>query len=561
MRNSESSFETMNRAKTNPARSIGFRLTLRLMVHFDALLVDPRRYFRAAWSRVTGKRLRGRLLLAPLLGGSRWAYALWLSRGYDSPDARPCRLENAPLIMALVQVGADMERTLSSLASENIPAEKIQGLQTADLARLRRNVSEAWILPMASGDVLAPGAGALYREAAATATDDTLVIYADDDIIDAHLHRSTPHLKPDWNSELFRHFDYLTGAAILRLSQDSFDDLSDDGWAQQLVSKTIRRSEANNTSVIHLHQILHHRRTRFTPKLPPPRTMLADAHADLPSISILVPTRNGLNLLRNCLNGLARTEYPGPLEVIVIDNGSDHPATLEFLASLDPKFAQVLRDDGPFNFAALNNRAADTASGELLCFLNNDIEIIDPAWLITMCEQALRAEVGAVGARLLYPDGRIQHAGVVMGVGGGAAHAHRLLSPAEPGYFDRHSLPQFVSAVTAACLVVQRHKFLAVGGFDADHFAVSFNDVDLCLRLGSKGWHTLYEPRATLVHHESITRGFDRDLAGSARLARELTALQKRWGPFHLDKGPNRSADPFHHPCLSPFSEQFVLEL
>ncbi len=530
-------------------------------MHFDAMLSSPRRYAQAAWSRIIGKRLRSRLMLAPLLGRSRWAYALWLSQQETCPDYRANHTENGPSIVALVPLGSGIELTLASLASENIEVRKVDRVQGSVFKELSAALSGLWVLPLASGDVLAPGAGALYRKAAASASDDTQVIYADDDIIDERMRRSSPHLKPDWNSELFKHFDYLTGSALIRAHQKDMGDLPETGWAQELVSRTVRRSEGAKRPVMHLHEILHHRRSRFSPVIPPPQSLASQFGQCQPSVSVIVPTRNRLDLLRNCLEGLARTEYAGPLEILVVDNGSDDSDTLNYLSGLEPVFAKVLRDDGPFNFAALNNRAAEEATGDLLCFLNNDIEIIDPAWLTMMAGQAQRENIGAVGARLLYPDGRIQHAGVVLGVGGGAAHAHRLLDPSEAGYFSRHSVPQFVSAVTAACLVVQRRKFLAIGGFDAENFAVSFNDVDLCMRLGTEGWHSLYEARATLVHHESVSRGLDRDPVGAARLSREVAVLQERWGPFNLETDKPRVIDPFHHPRLSRFSEQFVLEL
>jgi GT2 family glycosyltransferase len=212
----------------------------------------------------------------------------------------------------------------------------------------------------------------------------------------------------------------------------------------------------------------------------------------------------------------------------------------------------VLRHPGPFNYSAINNRAVAEASGELICLLNNDIEMLAPDWLGIMAMQALRDDVGAVGAQLLYPDGRIQHAGVVIGVGQAAGHAHRFLRPQDEGYFHRHALPQFVTAVTAACLVVQRERFLAIGGLDEAAFPVAFNDVDLCLKLNKRGWQSLYEPRAILVHHESISRGFDRDPVGAARFRAELAALQQRWRT-------DRIVDPFHHPHLSRVSEQFAL--
>ncbi|MAQ66605.1 MAG: glycosyl transferase [Sphingomonadaceae bacterium] len=554
-------FLTLTSKSARSARGAGPKLALTVMVHIDAFVMAPGRYLHAIWWSMVGKRLRSRLKLAPLLGQSRWAYRLWIMRQGNLPAASVKSTFKDIKIVGLVQTGRDVERTLTSLASEKLTAIIIDGSPKHVLQELREADRDTWLLPMLSGDLLAIGAGDLYRSAAARASEETQAIYADDDLIDAKMRRRHPHLKPDWNSELFKHFDYVTGAALLRIPEGSFDELTSHNWAQDLTMRATRQSKTVGAPVIHLPRILHHRRSRFAPNVPPSKPASLEANGDIPTISVIIPTRNRHDLLRVCLYGLASTNYPSPVEILVIDNGSDDPDTLEYLDALNPQFVRVLRDDGPFNFAAINNRAVEHANGELLCFLNNDIEITDPDWLLTMAAQACRTEIGAVGAQLLYPDGRLQHGGVVLGVGGGASHAHRLLVPTETGYFNRHSMPQFVSAVTAACLVVQKRKFMAIEGFDAEKFAVSFNDVDLCLRLDALGWRTLYEPRAKLVHHESISRGLDRDPTGAARLARETEALHERWGPFKLEAGKCERVDPFHHPLLSPFSEQFVLEV
>jgi len=407
-------------------------------------------------------------------------------------------------------------------------------------------------LPIAAGDTIAAGAARAYRAAIAAAggTDGAAgarIIYADDDLAGPSGRRTSPHFKPDWNSELFRHHDYLTGACILRTTREALlAHATAPDWAAQLVA-----GEAGKGVPAHIHKVLHHRRTRPAPQVPP---VARSVTTGLPPVTIVIPTRNRVDLLRTCLAGIAATDYPAAVEVIVVDNDSDDPATLAYLAGLDPARYRVLRHAGPFNYSAINNRAVAEARGRLLCLLNNDIEVIEPHWLATMALQAVRAEVGAVGARLLYPDGRIQHAGVVTGMGGAAGHAHRLLHPDEEGYFRRHALPQFISAVTAACLLVEREKFLAVGGLNESRFAVAFNDVDLCLRLNQRGWQSLYEPRATLVHHESVSRGLDRDPVGAARFAGELAALKERWGT-------EGGSDPFHHPELSRASERFAVRL
>lgn len=526
---------------------------LRAAVHWDALRADPALYARCMRWRATGKRLRARMHLAPLLARSAKAYELWQVLHESRFAEATAHSGGAPKIVALVADGAENERTLASLEREGIDAHFVSGSGAIELSE-----GVQWVMPLASGDILGVGAGDIYRSAAARASSDVHVIYADDDLIDRAEKRSSPHLKPDWNGELMRHHDYVSGASIFRVCEPG--DLGGEDWIARL---TLRAIEAG-AQPLHLRHVLHHRRTRPAPVVPASTIAPVSEDESLPSVSIIVPTRNRLDLLRTCLEGVASTHYPEQPEVIVIDNGSDDPQCLAYLAGLDPAFATVLRDDGPFNFASLNNRAAAKASGELLCFLNNDIEMTDPLWLVAMARQAMREEVGTVGARLLYPDRTIQHAGVNVGIGGAAAHAHRGLAPEEEGYFHRHSLPQFVSAVTAACMVVRRDRFERIGGFDAERFAVSFNDVDLCLRLRGRGWQSLYEPRATLVHHESVSRGLDRDPVGAARQAREVAALQERWQTglaASADLGEGAAPDPFHHPGLSPLSERFVLRL
>lgn len=520
---------------------------------------DPLLYGNCIWWRLTGKRLRARLRLALLLGQTPHAYALWLARHESLPPA--AEPDHPPRILALIMDGQGVQETLASLASEAIAARVI----TAEADFDHGYAAEAeWIMPLISGDIISNGAGAQYRAAAAAAPKHADVIYADDDLVDGKGSRFKPHFKPDWNSELFKHFDYLTGAVMVKTDRVHPMAIGAPDWPTRLVNCAIQECEHQGGTVIHLRYILHHRLSRPEPRLPLKPATVERTESMLPRVTVLVPTRNRVDLLANCLDGLSRTVYPTAVEVLVIDNDSDDAATLDYLDRLDPAFARVLRVDGPFNFSALNNSAASEASGELLCFLNNDIEILDPCWLIAMARQAVRADVGAVGAQLLYPDGHIQHAGVTLGIGGAAAHAHRLLDPNEEGYFHRHALPQFVSAVTAACMVLERKKFEAAGRFDANRFAVSFNDVDLCLRLGALGWGSLYEPRAQLMHHESVSRGFDRDEVGAARQARETAHLQKLWGTQlatteAMRHGP--APDRFHHPALSQLSEQFVPSL
>ena len=267
--------------------------------------------------------------------------------------------------------------------------------------------------------------------------------------------------------------------------------------------------------------------------------------ADPPLASVIVPTRDRLDLLRTCLESLrAATDWPA-LEVLVCDNGSREPETLSYLAALEAQgWAVVVPCPGPFNFAAMNNAAAARARGRLLVFMNNDVAAFRPDWLPLMAREALRPEVGAVGAKLLDGEGRIQHGGIVFGTGGGlVTHGHRHFPGDAPGYLSRLRATHAVSAVTAACLVVEAGKFRAVGGFDGETFAVDFNDVDLCLRLAEAGYRTLLGPAAGLHHREAASRRWTPE--ARARHAREIAALEKRWGPL-------LAQDPHYHPGFDP---------
>jgi GT2 family glycosyltransferase len=525
------------------------RVMLAFEVHIEAFWLAPAAYLTAVKWRLLGKRVRARGQFAPLLGQTSRAYEWWslnCGAGLDLPSP-----PGTPPIIALVCIEErplELESTLASLAAENIDAHLISPKPSRVLGQLAATIDwslSPWILPIASGDQIAAGTAQAYRAAMEGCAH--RAIYADDDRVKHSGYRTEPHFKPDWNAELYRHHDYLTGACIVRGDRAALEAAAQEpDWAAALVACAVDEGRG----AAHVRRVLHHRRTRREPDLSLPCLPLA---AELPRVSVIIPTRNWVDLLSTCIAGLEATDYPD-IEVLVVDNDSDDSATLAFLADLPSRGIRVLRYEGPFNYSAINNRAVAEATGELICLLNNDIEMLAPDWLAIMATQALRDEVGAVGAQLLYPDGRIQHAGVVIGVGNAAGHAHRFLRPEDEGYFRRHALPQFTTAVTAACLVVRRDRFLAVGGLDETRFKVAFNDVDLCLRLNARGWQSFYEPRAVLVHHESVSRGLDRDPVGAARFASELAALQQIWETDQI-------IDVFHHPYLSRASEQFVVAL
>jgi len=261
-------------------------------------------------------------------------------------------------------------------------------------------------------------------------------------------------------------------------------------------------------------------------------------------VTIVIPTRDRVDVLRKCVEGLLdRTDYPD-FEIVIIDNQSKEPETRAYLDQLTRDLRiRILSYDAPFNFSAINNFAVARATGSLLCLLNNDIEVINHDWLTEMVSHAVRTGIGAVGALLYYPDGRIQHGGVVTGLGGVAAHIPTGLHRGDLGYLGRAALAQNLSAVTAACLVMPKAVFEEVGGFNEKDLAVTFNDVDLCLRIREAGYRIVWTPYAELYHHESASRGSDIDPDNAARSKAETAYMLRRWN-HGLDH------DPYYNPNL-----------
>jgi GT2 family glycosyltransferase len=272
----------------------------------------------------------------------------------------------------------------------------------------------------------------------------------------------------------------------------------------------------------------------------------------LPLVSILIPTRNAVELVKMCVESiLERTAYRN-YEILIINNDSDDPAALNYMEHLENAGkARVVDYPYPFNYAAMNNYAVEHARGEIIVLLNNDIEVISSDWLGEMVSHALRPDIGAVGARLWYPDNTLQHGGVVLGIGGVAGHAHKAFPKGHVGYFGRAALLQNFSAVTGACLAVRKSVYLAVGGLDAEHLTVALNDVDFCLKMSEIGLRVLWTPYAELYHHESATRGYEDTPEKSARYEKERLYMKSRWENFLL-------MDPAYSPNLTLETQDFV---
>jgi glycosyltransferase involved in cell wall biosynthesis len=437
-------------------------------------------------------------------------------------------------------------------------------------------------------DELAPHA--LYY-VAKTITENPAVeiIYSDEDKIDESGQRFTPHFKTDWNPDLLtsqNYFCHLTAYKTatlrtiggLRVGYEGSQD-----WDLALrVAEGLRPEQ-----IQHIPRVLYHWRAiegstaialsakNYTSqaarraleehfvriKQPVKLSMVIGdhwrvhypIHKPVPLVTLIIPTRNRLELLATCIESIqAKTRYPN-FEFLIADNESDDPAVHAYYQKqkVGGRFTMV-SCPGPFNFSAINNLAAKQAKGEIIGFLNNDLEAMNVGWLDEMVSHAIRSEIGVVGAKLYYPDMTLQHAGVITGLGGVAGHAFKHLSRSEPGtpQFRPH-LVHNVSAVTAACLVLRKGVFNEVGGFDEVNLKIAFNDVDFCLRVQSLGYRNLFTPFAEFIHHESASRGAEDSAEKISRFQAEITYMKKRWGSILLN-------DPAYNPNFSLDTEDFA---
>lgn len=381
----------------------------------------------------------------------------------------------------------------------------------------------------------------------------TAMIYADGEDMDG-----MPFFKPAWDRLSFLARDCL-GPILAKA--DIFDSAGITGQDSYAVCRMkLALTAEKKGGISHLPQILsrHKAVANFPERLEAARALVSPTAesgpgdtikinfplAARPAISLIIPTRNHAEMLRRCLHSLRQTDWP-ELEIIIVDNGSDEKDVLELLQTLSLEDnIKILDMPGPFNYSWLNNRAAEKASGDLLCFLNNDTEILCPTWLEEMASLLLEPslDAGCVGAKLLWPNRIVQHGGVVMGVHQLAAHVGNAWREDDPGYMGRNLFAQQYSAVTAACMLTRKDLFMGLGGFDERDFAVSFNDVDYCMRLREIGKKIYWTPHALLLHHESASRGHAENVADKGREQREMGRLRAKWGHY---------ADMFHNPNLS----------
>ncbi len=274
-----------------------------------------------------------------------------------------------------------------------------------------------------------------------------------------------------------------------------------------------------------------------------------------PKASIIIPTRDHCALLKQCIDSIREKTTYGNYDITIVNNQSTDPETLKYFETLKKQsIAQVINYDKPFNYSAINNYAVSQTDGDILVFMNNDIEVVTPDWLDEMVSHALRPDVGAVGAKLLYDDNTVQHAGVVVGVGPHrvASHAFHCIPRDAEGYYSRALLTHCVTAVTAACAVMRREVFKEVGGFDEVNLSIAYNDVDLCLKLREKGYWNIFTPHAVLYHYESRSRGQDKTPEKEARLQQEANYMLTHWGETLAN-------DPFYNPNLGVALLRYVI--
>ena len=418
-------------------------------------------------------------------------------------------------------------------------------------------------------------------------------IYTDEDKIDVNGLRLDPHFKSDWNLDLLYSQNYVSHLGVYKTDLVKKIGGFREGYeGSQDYDLLLRYSrEIDDKNVVHIPKVLYHWRAidgstalssgekSYTTqsgikslkdhfdnldmdvvvekgKLDNTYRViypLIDETGKKPLVSLIVPTYNGKDITKQAIESILElTDYEN-YEIILVDNNSDDPQSLEYFSSLEKhEKITVLRYPHPFNYSAINNFAVKYAKGEIIGLINNDIEVINSGWLGEMVSHAIRKEIGCVGAMLYYANDTIQHAGVILGIGGVAGHSHKYFPKGSNGYFSRLKLVQNLSAVTAACLIVRKEIYSEVAGLNEKDLTVAFNDVDFCLKVGEAGYRNLWTPYAELYHHESISRGTEDNPEKVKRFNKEVKYMKDTWGEV-LKK------DKFYNKNLSKVHENFSL--
>lgn len=534
------------------------------------------------------RRIRTALaLLAGTPSGHR-SYPLWIelfdSRSQASPG-QPPSCPAAPLEIIVLQPGeadAGLDATLRSVAAQADAAPiVISGTGDATRRRLAQalaGLDAAYIAVLQAGEILRPQALAMIGEAIAGAAPPD-AIFADEDLLGASGQRSNPLFKPEANHSLMLSGTLTRGAWVFRradllalLTEDPppLPDLWAEALRLELWLRLYERPAAPRTR--RLAFVLTHRREDVAPAPFPAMADVVRRHiartgwpaviengafplrlrftlppSAQPLVSIVVPTAARSPHVTECLSAvLGQTEYTAFEMLVVLSQNRDMDASQARILGpvlSDPRVRLVRVETNSFNFSRANNEAVRHARGTLICLLNDDVAPMRPDWLAGMAGHLADPRIGAVGAKLYYPNRTIQHAGVILGVAGLAAHANRMLPQGEPGYAFRAVLDQEVSAVTGACLLVRRSVFEVLGGLD-EAYPIAFNDVDFCLRIREAGFGIVFSARTEMWHYESVSLGHHFAGARAAQETAELRRMRTRWADICRN-------DPFHNPNLS----------
>ncbi|MCK5360823.1 MAG: glycosyltransferase, partial [Gammaproteobacteria bacterium] len=440
---------------------------------------------------------------------------------------------------------------------------------------------------MDNDDELTPDA--LYEMIKAINETDADLIYSDEDFIDLEGNYSDPHFKPDYSPDLLLSHNYITHFVVAKKSLVEGVGLLNSRFDGAQDHELLLRMTETAEQIHHVQKVLYHWRksetsTSLSPDAKPGALISArlvlqstierrgiDAEVidekepfffrvkrrikGSPLVSIVIPFRDKPDLLDTCVNSILDNSTWENIEIIAVSNNSRSSETFSLIHQLEEKSSHFhcVEFNEEFNFSRVVNYGVSQAKGEYLIILNNDIEVISWDWIEAMLEHAQRDEVGAVGAKLLYPNNTIQHAGIIIGLGGYAGHSHKLSRVNSPGYFNLLQSIHNVSAVTGACLMISSSKYNAINGFDEENFKIAYNDVDFCLRLREQGLLNVFTPYAELYHHESISRGYEDTEEKLERFSGEKERLKARHADI-LEHG-----DPYYNPNLTHDREDYSL--
>ncbi|MFW2440907.1 MAG: glycosyltransferase family 2 protein [Arenicellales bacterium] len=512
----------------------------------------------------------------------------WLKAALESVKAQ--LYENWEL--CIVDDASTSKETITYLNSIRHPRIRIRYLDN------NRNISGAtneairfakgeYLAFMDNDDELTPDA--IFEMVRAINEVDAVLLYSDEDFIDLDGKYIDPHFKPDFSPDLLLSHNYITHFVVVKKALVDQVGLLNSRYDGAQDHELLLRLTEQTESIHHIQKVLYHWRriessTSYSSDAKP--GALISAHMALedtllrrgiegqvidekepfyfrikrkiqgtPLVSIVIPFRDKPELLSTCVNSILDNSTWENYEIVAVSNNSRSSETYSLIHQLEEKSSRFhcVEFNEEFNFSRIVNYGVSQSKGDYLILLNNDIEVISWDWIEAMLEHAQREEVGAVGAKLLYPNNSIQHAGIIMGLGGYAGHSHKLCPINNPGYFNRLHAVQNISAVTGACLMISRNKYEAINGFDEESFKVAYNDVDFCLRLREQGLLNVFTPYAELYHHESISRGYEDTEEKQQRFSGEKERLLARHAEI-LARG-----DPYYNPNLTHDREDYSI--